>query len=87
MKYFFFKVVRCSRLFEIDNQINEVIEYYGQTSTRAETQSLRKNMELCLFIVTTLIDLHLLTCIQIALCTYRDFDNSWMGNKGVQPSN
>ena len=29
MHYFFFKVVRCSRLFEIDNQINEVIEYYG----------------------------------------------------------
>ena len=44
-------------------------------------------MELCLFIVTTLIDLHLLTCMQVALCTYRDFGESWMGNKGVDHMN
>ena len=40
-------------------------------------------MELCLFIVTTVIDLHLLTCIQIALCVYRDFGASWMGGQEV----
>ena len=37
LAYFAFKVLRCSRLFEMDNQINEIIEYYGQTATRAET--------------------------------------------------
>jgi hypothetical protein len=85
MYYFFFKVFRCTRIFEMENHINEVIEYYGEKATRAETQSLRKNMELITFIFTTLIDLHLLTCIQIALCTYRDFGNSWMGSHGIDP--
>lgn len=61
--FFFFKAYRCTRLFEMDNHINEVIEVYGQNSTRAETQLLRGKMEVLFFFVNTLIDLHLLTCI------------------------
>ena len=61
--YFCFKIFRCTRLFEMDNHINEVIEVYGEISTRAEEQSLRGKMEVIVFILTTLIDLHLLTCI------------------------
>lgn len=29
LAYFGFKLLRCSRLFEMDSQINEIIEYYG----------------------------------------------------------
>ena len=31
----------------------------------------------------TFINLHMMTCIQIILCTHRDFDKSWMGGKGI----
>jgi hypothetical protein len=30
--------------------------------------------------------IHLLTCIQISLCTHRDYENSWMGPKGKDVS-
>lgn len=83
MTYLAFKLLRFGRLFEMENQINEILEQYGSTMTRAETQNLRQQMEIWQFIVQTIINLHLLTCIQIALCTYRNFEKSWMGGLEV----
>ena len=32
----------------------------------------------------TFINLHLLTSIQIGLCTFRDFEKSWMGSRSIK---
>ena len=40
-------------------------------------------MSLLVFMLDTMINLHMFTCIQIILCTHRDFSKSWMGGAGV----
>ena len=69
----------------MDSQISEVLDYYGRDQTRAETTILKGRLDVIQFIVQTFIYLHLLTCIQIALCTYREFSKSWMGSKEIKP--
>ena len=74
-----FKLPRYGRLFEIDNSINEILDYYGATKTVFEIKNLRKRLAIVQFAVETFINLHVLTCSQIILCTHREFENSWMG--------
>ena len=78
-----FKLPRYGRLFEIDNSINEILDFYGQTKTVFEIKNLRKQLSIIQFSVETFINLHIMTCIQIILCTHRDFENSWMGKRDV----
>ena len=83
MVYMIFKLPRYGRLFEIDNSINEILEYYGQSKTVFEIKNLRKRLAIIQFAVETLINLHVLTCSQIILCTHREFEMSWMGQRSV----
>ena len=57
-----FKLPRYGRLFEIDNSIDEILEYYGQTKTAIEIKVLRGKLSMLLFTVETVINLHILTC-------------------------
>ena len=77
--YLGFKILRYSRLFEIDNQISEILDFYGQSKTVFDIKRMRKQMNILEFGLETFIHLHMMTCIQIILCTHRDFDKSWMG--------
>ena len=40
--YFLFKIPRYTRAFEINNQISEVLEYYGQSKTVFDLKRMRK---------------------------------------------
>lgn len=45
---------------------------------------MKRNLDLTQFTLSTLINLHILTCSMIMLCKFRgDFENSWMGGAGV----
>jgi hypothetical protein len=78
--YCLFKIPRYSRLFEVENQINEIIDYYASSLTVFEINRMKKKLNIMQFILSTFINLHILTCTQIILCSHRDFDNSWMAN-------
>ena len=81
--YLMFKIPRYSRLFEIDNQISEILEYYGQTKTVFDIKKMRKSLNIFEFAMQTFINLHMMTCIQIILCKQRNFEASCMGGQGV----
>ena len=44
---------------------------------------MEKNFDVFQFILQTLINLHFLTCSQIVLCKMQEFEESWMGLRGV----
>ena len=76
----FFKIPRYGRLFEIDSQIEEIIEYYGQQKTVFEIKRIEHYLGMAKFALSTLINLHLLTCIMIVLCICKPdgYKSSWM---------
>ena len=76
-------MARYTRLFEIDNQINEILEFYGQSKTVFDIKRMRKQLNIIEFGLQTFIHLHMMTCIQIILCKHRDFELSWMGVQKV----
>ena len=81
--YIAFKIPRYTRLFEMDGQIQDILDYYSQILTVFEIKKIEKTLNLMQFVLSTLINLHILTCIQIGLCRHRTFADSWMGTKGV----
>ena len=82
--YTMFKIPRYTRLFEIDGQIQDILDFYSQTRTVFEVKQMEKSLNVLQFSLSTFINLHILTCIQIALCKHRDFEKSWMGSRGVK---
>lgn len=80
IEYMFFKIPRYGRLFEIDSQIEEIIEYYGQQKTVFEIKRIEHYLGMAKFALSTLINLHLLTCIMIVLCICKPdgYKSSWM---------
>lgn len=46
---------------------------------------MKRSMDIANFGVSTLINLHMLTCTMILLChILNDFENSWLGSTGVK---
>ena len=46
---------------------------------------MERTLDILQFTLSTTINLHILTCTQIILCIHRDFSESWMGWKEVNP--
>ena len=67
----------------MENTLDEILEYYGQTKTVFDIKRMRKSLSIAQFAVETFVHLHVMTCVQIILCTHRDFSVSWMGAQGV----
>lgn len=83
--YLLLKCYRYLRKFELDTQIASVLEYYEQFLTVYEIKMLKRNLDITQFTVSTLINLHILTCSMIFICKGRDnFEDSWMGGAGVK---
>lgn len=80
-----FKVPRYMRISEMDNQIDEIMEVAkSQKRSVSELNSLAHILDILKFFATTMIKLHLLTCVQIILCKHReDFSETWMGGQDV----
>ena len=84
MVYALFKMPRYVRLFEIDNQIDEILDYMSQSRTVSEIDEIKRYLSIIEFAISTLINLHLLTCLMIMLCKHReDYNITWMGDRGV----
>lgn len=84
MIYALFKVPRYVRLFEIDNQIEEILDYMSSSRNVSEIDQIKRYLSFLEFGVSTLINLHLLTCLMIMLCKHRsDYEITWMGARGV----
>ena len=81
--YMLFKISRYSRLFELPAQIDEILEYYGDHKTVFEIRNIKYQLNIVLFITDTIINMHIFTCIQIILCTHRNYEESWMGGTGA----
>jgi len=60
-------------MFEFENQITDILEYYGQTKTVNDIKKLESFLSALKFAVETIIYLHIMTCSQIILCTHRDY--------------
>jgi hypothetical protein len=86
--YGMFKLVRYLRLFEMDGQIQDILDFYSNTRTVFEIKQMKRSLDIIQFGFSTMINLHMLTCSMILLCVARgDFQNSWMGNNGVEEGN
>ena len=84
MIYALFKVPRYVRLFEIDNQIEEILDYMSTSRNVSEIDKIKRYLSFMEFGVSTLINLHLLTCLMIMLCKHRsDYAITWMGARDV----
>ena len=84
MIYALFKVPRYVRLFEIDNQIEEILDYMSSSRNVSEIDKIKRYLSFLEFGVSTLINLHLLTCLMIMLCKHRDnYEITWMGAREV----
>ena len=56
----------------------------SQKRSVSELNSLAHILDILKFFATTMIKLHLLTCVQIILCKHReDFSETWMGGQDV----
>ena len=74
------KLIRYSRLFEMDSTISDIIEKQAQTKTVYEVKQIERMFDLFKFALTTSVNLHIMSCTQILLCKSRgDYENSWMG--------
>ena len=83
-QYAFFKVPRYFRLFELEQRFDEYVEYFRENNTLSETNLIKQWLDLFEFMLSTILNLHLLTCIQIIVCQNSyDFSLTWMGNKGI----
>lgn len=83
--YAAFKLPRYLRMSEMDNQIDEILEV-AKSNKRpvSELNRLAHILDILKFFATTMINLHLLTCVQIVLCKHRkDFSETWMGGMDV----
>lgn len=86
--YAAFKIPRYARLFEIDSQIQEIMEYYGDSWSLYERKSIEPKFDTFKFFTSTSINLHFLTCMMIVICHHRqDWENSWLGNRGLDKKN
>lgn len=84
LHYAIFKVPRYVRLFEIDNQIEEILDYMSSSRTVSEIDTIKRYLSILEFAISTLINLHLLTCLMIMLCLHRsDYSITWMGARDV----
>lgn len=83
--YSVFKLPRYLRIFEMDDQIDQITEFYRPRCNVTELKKITHALDILKFLATTLINLHLLTCVQIVLCKHRsNFEDSWMGGQGVE---
>lgn len=86
--YALFKVPRYFRLFELDSQIQEIIEYLEGTRSYNERKSIERTLEILKFFTSKTIILHFFTCMMIVLCQHREnWEDSWMGNRGLDQVN
>ena len=80
----FFKMPRWLRLFELEQRIDEFVEFFRENKTLSEIKAIRNWLQILQFATTTMINLHILTCMQIVLCMHReDYSKTWMSQKGV----
>lgn len=66
--YAAFKIPRYIRLFELDSQIQEIVEYLEGTRSYNERKSIERTLDVLKFFTSKTIILHFFTCIMIVLC-------------------
>jgi hypothetical protein len=82
LNYAMLKILRYGRLFEMDAIISNIIEMQAATKTVFEIKLMERRSELFKFILSTLCNLHIMSCTQIMLCKARGdmrYPESWMG--------
>jgi hypothetical protein len=68
----------------MDQLLANIVEQKAPTKTVFELKKLEKGFDLFKFILSTLCNLHIMSCTQIMLCKSKgDYTNSWMGHRGV----
>jgi len=72
--YFVIKLPRYTRIFEMELQIDEILNYIGDSMTVFQVKKIESNLFIVQFALQTLLTVHLLTCTQIMACTHRNFD-------------
>ena len=84
LQYAAFKIPRYFRLFEIDSQIQEIMEYYGDSWSLYERKSIEPKFDTFKFFTSTSINLHFLTCMMIVVCHHRMvWLDTWLGSRGL----
>ena len=64
----------------MDQTAQEMTKFYSMIRTVSETKRIEGILDALKFITSTGVNLHILTCLQIALCQHREnFSISWMG--------
>lgn len=82
--YALFKFPRYFRLFEIDSQIGDIMEYYEDTHNYDEKKSFKHTLTTLQFFTQTAINLHFFTSMMILVCQHRDkWEESWMGSRDI----
>ena len=82
--YAAFKIPRYARLFEIDSQIQEIMEYYADSWSLYEKKSIEPKFDTFKFFTSTGVNLHFLTCMMIVLCHQREnWNDTWLANRGL----
>ena len=84
--YFLFKIPRYVRIFEMQSQVADILEYYSHVWTVFEIRKMQHNLDILQFTIETIIAIHILTCTMWSLCIHRDYDKSWMAVEGVDKS-
>ena len=66
--------------------VDQVLTYYKAFKTDFEIKAMKRTMDIANFGVSTLINLHMLTCSMILVChlEVKDFESSWLGSSGVE---
>ena len=79
-----FKIFRYLRLSEFEGLIQDILDFYKEKTVH-ELKVMKRNMDLIDFGVTTLVNLHMLTCAMVMLShTKANFEDSWLGGTGVE---
>jgi len=73
------KMLRYGRLFEMDTQVKEILDHYGEGKSAVEIKVMEGKFDLLQFLLSIFINLHFLTCSQIILCKHGRYEESWMG--------
>ena len=72
------------RLSEFDSLIEDILDYHSDQTVH-ELKVMKRNMDLVDFGLTTLVNLHMLTCAMIMLSqTKENFEDSWLGGTGAE---
>jgi|TARA_B110000285_G_C15092834_1_gene600148 hypothetical protein len=83
--YGLFKIFRYLRLSEFDSLFEDIKEFHKDSKTEHELQVMNRNFDICNFGVTTLVNLHMLTCAMVMLSQAKEeFQDSWLGGAGVE---